>query len=246
VIKERAMSYGYDPSVPAAYAEASERTSFIRRTYAHLGGAVLAFVALEAFLLSLPGIENFLAAMFFAGRWSAFVILGAFMLVAWVANSWARSNTSPAMQYLGLGLYVAAEAVLFLPLLYLAANLPVFQGKHVIETAGIMTLTIFVGLTIGVFVTGKDFSFLGPILLIASFGALGLILCGAIFGFNLGIVFSFAMVAVASGYILYDTSNVLYHYRTDQHVAAALALFASVALLFWYILRIVMQYSSRN
>ena len=43
-----------------------------------------------------------------------------------------------------------------------------------------------------------------------------------------------------AGYILYDTSNVLHHYRTDQHVAASLALFASLATLFWYMIRLLM------
>ncbi len=54
------------------------------------------------------------------------------------------------------------------------------------------------------------------------------------------------MVIFASAYILYYTSNILQVYRTDQYVAAALALFASVALLFWYILRIFMAFSNRN
>jgi FtsH-binding integral membrane protein len=51
------------------------------------------------------------------------------------------------------------------------------------------------------------------------------------------------MVAFAGAAILYDTSNILHRYRTDQHVAASLSLFASVALLFWYILSI---FSSRD
>ena len=55
-----------------------------------------------------------------------------------------------------------------------------------------------------------------------------------------------AMIGFACGYILYDTSNILHHYRTDQHVAASLALFASVALLFWYVLRLLMALSSRD
>jgi len=62
-----------------------------------------------------------------------------------------------------------------------------------------------------------------------------------IFAFSLGIIFSAAMVLFASAAILYDTSQVLHHYRTNQHVAASLSLFASVALLFWYVLRIVMS-----
>jgi FtsH-binding integral membrane protein len=65
-----------------------------------------------------------------------------------------------------------------------------------------------------------------------------------LFSFSLGPIFTYAMIALACGYVLYHTSNVLHHYRLGQHVAAALALFASVALLFWYILQLFM--SRRN
>ena len=51
------------------------------------------------------------------------------------------------------------------------------------------------------------------------------------------------LVAFAGTAILYETSNVLHRFNTNQHVAASLTLFASIALLFWYILRI---FSSRN
>src|SRR5262249_53593845 len=113
-------------------------------------------------------------------------------------------------------------------------------SADIIPQAGILTLCVFGGLTTGVFVTRKDYSFLGPALSIACWIALGVILASMFFGFNLGLVFCFAMVAVASGFIIYDTSNVLHHYQTNQHVGAALELFASVALLFWYILEIAM------
>jgi len=43
---------------------------------------------------------------------------------------------------------------------------------------------------------------------------------------------------------LFYTSNVLHHYRISQHVAAALALFASVMTLFWYVLQIFLSRSS--
>jgi FtsH-binding integral membrane protein len=147
------------------------------------------------------------------------------------------------MQYLGLGLYVVAEAVIFLPLLYLATRL---TDPSVIPTAGILTLALFGGLTASVFVTKKDYSFLRPILAMSTFIILGIIVASVLMGFSLGMLFSFVMVGLASAYILYDTSNVLLHYRTNQHVGAALELFASVALLFWYILRIVMSVSSRD
>jgi FtsH-binding integral membrane protein len=110
--------------------------------------------------------------------------------------------------------------------------------------AGIMTLILFGALTTIVFITRTDFSFLGPILAIGGFLALGLIIGSIAFGFSLGSIFALVMVVFAAGAILYDTSNVLHHYRPGQHVAASLSLFASVALMFWYILRIFT--SSRN
>jgi hypothetical protein len=134
-----------------------------------------------------------------------------------------------------------AEAVIFLPLLYVAAN---FSSPDVIPMAGVITGFLFAGLTATVFITRKDFSWMRSILMIGGFVALGAIAASIIFGFSLGIIFSAIMVLFASAAILYDTSQVLHHYRTDQHVAASLSLFASVALLFWYVLRIVMSLSS--
>ena len=231
------MSYGMEYPMVAAQAPASERAAFIRRTYGHLAGAILAFVAVEYVLLHIPGIENLCLAMM-SGSFMWLIVLGAFMAVSYVANMWAMSDTSPGMQYAGLGLYVLAEAVIFLPILFIAS----VGYPGIIPSAGIMTLAVFAGLSLAVLITGKDFSFLGPIISICSMLALGFIVV-AMFIPGLsggGLIFSFAMVALASAAILYNTSNMLHQYRTTQHVAAALALFASVALLFFYILRIMM------
>lgn len=69
--------------------------------------------------------------------------------------------------------------------------------------------------------------------------AVGAIVAGAIFGFQLGTWFSVLMVGVAGAAILYDTSNVIHHFPEDRYVGAALQLFASVALMFWYLLRLL-------
>lgn len=229
------MSYALDYPLPAAQAPADARAAFIRRTYAHLAGSVVIFAALETLLLSLPGIGDVVRGMASSGGlWLALMV--GFIAVSWVANSWAQSSTSPATQYAGLLLYVTLEAVIFLPILYIAENF--YPG--VIQSAAAMTLTVFLGLTAAVFVTKRDFSYLGSYLAVGSILALGFIVASIVLGFNIGLVFCFAMVALACGYIIYDTSNIMHRYRTDQHVAAALALFASVALLFWYILRIAM------
>jgi hypothetical protein len=220
---------------PAADALPVERASFIRKTYLLLAAAILAFIVVEAFLF-VSGAAYGIAAIIFAGRsigWLA--VLALFMGVSWLANRWAVSETSSLVQYLGLGLYIVAEAVIFVPLLYVAAY---YSDPSVILKAGIVTLGLFLGITATAFITRADFGFLGPILAIGGFAALGFIIASAIFGFTLGNVFAFVMVAFAGTAILYNTSSVMYRFNTKQHVAAALTLFASVALLFWYILRI--------
>jgi FtsH-binding integral membrane protein len=112
-----------------------------------------------------------------------------------------------------------------------------------LQSAGIVTAIVFGGLTATVFITKADFSFLRMALVIGSLVAFAIIVLGILFGFGevLGFWFSFAMVILASGFILYSTSNVLHHYNTNQYVAASLALFASVALLFWYVVQMFMN-----
>jgi FtsH-binding integral membrane protein len=228
----------------AARAVPNERADFIKKTYFHLLGAVLAFCGLEAIFLNTPIAQSLTETMLGGGRGGWLVVLGLFMGVAWLANYWAMSATSVGLQYAGLALYVVAESVIFAPLLLIAAS---FGGAdaHIIPTAGLITLVMFSGLTVAVFVTGHDFSFLRTALIVGGFAAMGFIVCSAIFGFELGNLYTIALIVLACGYILYDTSNVLYHYRIGQHVAASMALFASVALLFWYILRLVMSMQRR-
>jgi FtsH-binding integral membrane protein len=223
----------------ADQAAVEDRASFIVKTYAHLFGAILALIALEAVLLTMPFAERLTELMFTgAGGFAWLIVLGAFMFVSYLANKWAHDSTSVQMQYAGLSLYVVAEAFILLPLLYLAAN---YAGPEVIPMAAIVTLLAFTGLTAVVVVTRKNFSFLGPFLGIAGFAALGFIVCAILFGFSVGLVFTIAMIVLASGYILYSTSNVLHEYHIGQHVAASLTLLASVMLLFWYVLRLFMS-----
>jgi FtsH-binding integral membrane protein len=222
----------------AAQAASNERAAFIRRTYLHLAGALLLFVVLEYLLLN-ASFAKALTMKMMGSHMSWLVVLGLFMAVSWVAERWARSSTSLGMQYLGLGLYVVAEAIIFLPLLFIVVF--VVKDPKIIPSAGLLTLTLFAGLTGTVFITRKDFSFLRGILMVGGFVALGVIVVAMLFGFSLGTFFSLAMVALAGGYMLYHTSNIMRHYRTDQHVSAALALFASVALMLWYIILLFMD-----
>ncbi len=228
----------------AEQAGVESRADFIRKTYMHLIGAVLVFIGIEFYVFQIADAEVAISQMMLRGPYGWLLVLGGFMLVSWVANMWAHSSASPGVQYMGLGLYVLAEAIIFVPLLFIASQYS--EDPDIIPTAGIVTLIIFGGLTAIVFLTAKDFSFLGPMLWIAGFGAIGLIVCSILFTFSLGIVFTVFMLVLAAGWILYSTSNVLHHYRIGQHVAASLALFAALALLFWYVLRLLMILGSRD
>ncbi len=225
---------------PAAFAEPSARASFIRKTYTHLFMAIAAFVCLETLLFS-SGIAESLVLQMMSFRWSWLLLMLGFVVVSWVAESWASKSSSPGMAYLGLFLFVVAEAIVFVPILYLAQRFEADGARPIILPAAALTLTVFGALTAVVLITAKDFSFLRTILYLGSIIAFGLLICSFFFPLNLGIWFTVAMIALACGYILYDTSNVLHHYHTEQYCAASLKLFADVALLFWYILRLFMR-----
>lgn len=223
--------------VSAGESSPVERSRFIRRTYAHLAGAILAFIVLETLLLNAPFAKSLIALMV-GDKISMLVVMGLFMGSSWLAQSWAQSGTSTTLQYLGLGLCVTTYAIFFMPILFIAAN---YTSGAVIPSAAVLTIGLFLGLTGVVVLSRVDFSFLGSILTIGSFIALGVIVASIIFGFTLGTLFSGIMVLFAAAAILYQTSNILNTYSTDQYVGAALALFASVALMFMYILRLLMS-----
>lgn len=222
----------------AAHAAASDRSLFIRNTYLHMAGAILAFVLLELVYFSLfkNQIESAVV-LLHKTQWAWLIVLGAFVGVSWLAESWARGGASRGMQYAGLGLYVFAESIIFAPLLYLANEF----APGAITSAAIMTLIITGGLSLVVYVSRVDFSFLRMFLYFGGLAAISLIVASLVMGFDMGVWFPMAMVVLAGGYILYQTSNILHHYRTDQYVAAALSLFAAVALLFWYVLQLFMR-----
>jgi hypothetical protein len=230
------MNQGYS-YVATDRAAVNTRARFIARTYNHLFGAILAFAAIEVALFQ-TGLAQSIAQAMMGTSW--LLVLGGFVLVSWLASRVAHTTTSVTSQYLALGGFVLAEALIFVPLLVIANQV----APGAIQSAALVTMLGFAGLTGVAFVTRKDFSFLRGILMWGGIVALVLIVAGAIFGFALGTFFSVGMVALAGASILYDTSNVIHHFPEDRYVAASLELFASVALMFWYVLRLFM--SSRD
>lgn len=210
-------------------AAAADQTHFLRLTYFNLLGAIAAFVALEIFLFS-SGIAQMLAPVM-ASNW--LIVIGGFMVLGWLSNYFTHSNTSTAMQYVQMSITILLQAIIFIPLLVYAVY---FSDISVLSSAVSVTLLIFGAMTAIVAYSGKNFSFLGPFLAILGIAALIAIVGSVLFNVTLGFYFSVAMVVFAAAVVLYETSKTIHEYGEGEHVRAATGLFASVALLFYYVL----------
>lgn len=215
-----------------------ERAAFYKKTYTHVAGGVLVFVLFEYLLLQSDTIVEFMLSMTQGYKW--LLLLGGFMFATNYAESMAMRTSDKNVQYMAYGLYIFLQAVIFVPMIYIAANV-MESGPEILNQAAIVTLALFTGLSAVVLMTKKDFSFLKTGLTVGFFIAIGLIIAGALFGFSLGLWFSVAMCLLAGGSILYQTSNLVKTYGVEDYIPAALGLFASLMLLFWYILRIFMS-----
>lgn len=243
----------------------SDRVTFLRKTYAHLGIALLAFAAICGGLLKYaPEVSWKFSIMFGTGLFAMMGMLLLMMGALFVANHLVQHNTSRGLQYVGLGLGVGAYAFMFQPLFWVLMlkfskftpdqvamirsghMVPVMNGAavEILTQAIAITLAIFIGLTLVVFITKKDFSFMRGILMIGSFAALGIILAAMLFGFSLGGLFAGFMIFLMAGYILYETSAVMKDFPPTMYVAAAMMLFSTVVTLFWYVLRLLMSLRS--
>lgn len=236
-------SFSSSPVSPVvAEIGASARAHFIRQTYTHVAGAWLAFFIFECVLLQLPATYA-LTGLVLSVPYSWLAVLGAFMGVAWLARVLVNGGLSQRAQYIGLGVYVLAEAMIFAPLIIVTLA---FAGPMLLLNAILLSGALFAGLTAMVFITRTDFSFLESVLTVAGFVSLALIVSSIAFGFNLGLAFSAGMIAVAGGAILYDTSRIIQDHKPDEYVSAALELFASMALLLWYVIRLLLAFGRKD
>lgn len=216
-----------------ASARSIERSTFLRKVYSHLLIAIFGFIGLEYVWFSTDVAQNVFN---FVVEVNWLLIMGAFIGVSWLASRLADSTENKAIQYVGFGLYVFAESLIFIPLLYIAQY---YAEGGVIERAGFITAGAFTALSAIVFFTKVDLRGWGKYLVWAGVVALVAIISSVIFGFELGTYFSVAMVGLAGASILHDTSKIMHEKNDEAYVGASLQLFASVALMFWYVLRLL-------
>ena len=214
---------------PVADASVEERSQFIWKVYAHVVGALLALVAIEAYIIQ-SGMVNGVIQLLYSNPMMTFIL---FIAASMGAQYTAHRAKSSMAQYAALAAYVFVFSLIMAPAIYIAEAMQ----PGVIDSAVGVTVLGSVGLIATAMITRKDFSFLRGIVVWGMMLALVMILASMFLGFEFGQWFSVAMIGLLGASILYKTSEIMRTYPTDKHVAASLELFASIALLFLYILR---------
>jgi FtsH-binding integral membrane protein len=233
----------YDSSIPVAMENAESRAGFYKKTYTHVALAFLAFVLVEGFLFA-SGLAEVIGGFLFASKWMLIGVMIGFAFASSYVQNIAYSATEKKNQYLALGLYILLQAVIFIPLIFMAFS---YAGAgaltNILIPAVLITTALFAGLILTVFITGKDFSFLKAGISIGFMIMFGIAIVGMIAGFNIGSWFSIGMIVLMAGAILYQTSQVQHAYHKEQYVAASVAIFASFMTLLFYVIRLL---SSRD
>jgi uncharacterized protein len=224
---------------PAITLPDQDRAAFVVRVYQHVLGAVGAFVAIEA-LFFMTGVAEGLYRFFARGGGMTWLLmLGGFMIGQWFVANAVSDLDNPAKQYAGLFGSAAIYAVLFAPFLFYVYK--VQDSGATIAAAAVITAIGFVLLSAVAFVTRKDLSVLRPLVMWGFGGALLLIVGAALFGFNLGVWFSVAMIMLSGAAILYQTQSIIRNFPASAYVGAAVELFGSLMTMFWYVLRLLTQ-----
>jgi FtsH-binding integral membrane protein len=223
---------------PVINADEETRARFLVKVYQHLGLAVLAFMAIETLFFSVgiaEGIYNFLAR---SGGVAWLLILGGFTIVNMLASRSAHQLGNPSAQYGALFAMAGAQAFIFAPFLYYVFKEYPGDGTTSVVSAAVITLVGFAALSAVAMTTRRDLSMLRPLLIWGGIAALGLIVAAVAFNFTLGPIFSVAMIALAGASILYQTQQIIRQYPEWAYVGAAVSLFASLMMMFWYVLQL--------
>lgn len=222
-----------NPTIPAGLQSEAVRSAFMGRVYARLVVGVAAFVLIETYLFT-SGLALAITLAVVETSW--LLILGGFMIVSWLANSIALKATGPGAQWGGYLLLVAANALIFAPMLVLAE----LQVPGVVAIAGQYAVGAFIILSFIAHRSARDFTWIGASLRWFGVLAIAAIVLSVLTGATLGTWFSLAMIGFAGAAILYETQIILREVPPGRETVAAMSLFSSLALLFWYLLRLFM------
>jgi len=212
--------------VTAAEASVSDRVAFIRKVYGLFFAATL--FAIGGVLLGL----TFPPLMVLAVEHPIIMLI---LMIGGVMGAQAVRHV-PGVNLAALFGFTTLTGIIISPLLYVIGR----TNPGSILQAGVLTVGIFGGLTAYVFVSRRDFSFLRGMVTV---GLVVVIAAGLINIFvgslGLGFAISAAALLLFSGFVLYDTSNIIRRYPTNEYVAGALSLYLDAFNIFLALLRIL-------
>ncbi|MCA1612757.1 MAG: Bax inhibitor-1/YccA family protein [Acidobacteria bacterium] len=225
--QDPAGGWGSLQAQTAAQATVAERMSFVRKVYALFFAATLFAIGGVALGLSFEPL------LVFAFE-HPFIML--FVMMGGVMGAQAVRHV-PGVNLAALFGFTTLTGVVISPLMYIVGR----DNPASIWQAGLLTVGIFGGLTLYVFASRKDFSFLRGMLWT---GLVVVILAGlGNFFFVASSAFGFAIAAATlllfAGFVLYDTSNIIRKYPTNEYVAGALSLYLDAFNIFLALIRIL-------
>ncbi len=212
--------------------EANQQLQFYKKIYIHLASYVVIFALLSKVLFDV-GFGYFILDILGESQFFWLAIMGGFWVSSRISDHFSEKLV-PNLSYLGPIIAIAAESIIFAPLFAYAD----YYHDGAIKNATYASLLIVSSLIGAVHLTKTNFEPLGLFLKLGSIIALGFIVASVIFDFSLGMAFSWAMLALATGYILYDTSQIIRVYKQEQHILASTRLLGSALFFFYYVLRI--------
>lgn len=221
-----AGGWGSMQATTAAEASVAERMSFIRKVYALFFAASLFAIGGVALGLTTPAVLDFA----FGHPW---IML--FMMIGGVFAAQAVRHVR-GLNLVALFGFTTLTGVMISPLMYVVS----MNNPASILAAGVLTVGIFGGLTAYAFVSKRDFSFMRGMLMI---GLVVVVLASLLNIFLTISAFSFAISAAAlvlfSGFVLYDTSNIIRHYPVNEYIAGALSLYLDAFNIFLALINIL-------
>jgi len=223
-------------AMPVAQVSIEARLGFLRKVYSlfTVGVGVAALGALAGFeVLPRLNLHPLMFMLLF------FVAFG-------VTNAVRKTPVLNLVAFFGFMFIMGLATTPLIATTLLSKGIAVGTANIVTAFGG--TTLAFGGLTAYVFITRKDFSWLGGFLWMGLFGLIGFFLLTWLLPF-FGVAMPVSpgmMLAVNvfglllfAGYTLYDTSSILRHYATDEWVMGALVLALDFIYMFWYLLRLL-------
>ncbi|GLJ14475.1 hypothetical protein SUGI_0234060 [Cryptomeria japonica] len=208
-----------------SYSENIDRWNFIRKIYGILSVQLLLTVAVAGLVIYNPSVALFFNSSSGFGLYILLVISP----FIWICALYYFHRTHP-INYILLFAFTACIS------LAVGLSCSFTDGKVIFEAA-ILTAAVVISLTLYTFWAarrGYDFNFLGPIL----FSTLVVLI---VFGFiqvlfPLGrtsvMIYGVLASIIFSGYIVFDTDNIIKRYNYDEYIWATVALYLDIINLF--------------